>query len=67
VVPKTRTDWWLNKINRTKELDRINKKKLKDLGWNVITIFECELKKENLEKTLSKLVKQLNEDRNSGH
>ena len=32
VVPKTRTKWWLNKINRNRELDAINAKKLRDLG-----------------------------------
>ena len=28
VVPKTRTNWWLNKINRNKELDIKNQKEL---------------------------------------
>lgn len=33
IVPKTRTDWWLAKINRNKELDRINTKKLQEMEW----------------------------------
>ena len=45
VVPKTRTEWWLQKINRNRELDQINTGKLSDLGWQIIEIFECQLKK----------------------
>jgi DNA mismatch endonuclease (patch repair protein) len=59
VVPGTRTDWWLQKINRNKELDGINAKKLNDLGWRVINIYECQLKKEKIEKTLRKLTDKL--------
>lgn len=59
VVPKTRTDWWLNKIERNKQLDMQNHQALKDSGWKIITIFECELKKMNREKTLSSLVNHL--------
>jgi len=59
VVPGTRTDWWLQKINRNKELDGINARKLNDLGWQVINIYECQLKKEKIEKTLRKLTDKL--------
>ncbi len=59
VVPKTRTDWWLKKINRNKELDKHNLKKLKKAGWKVISIFECELKKQKIEKTLDNLINEL--------
>ena len=59
VIPKTRTEWWLNKINRNKELDIQNNSKLRGLGWNVITIFECELKKSNFAKTMEKLINEL--------
>ena len=59
VVPKTRTDWWLNKINRNKELDRINAGKLREAGWKVIEIYECQLKKDETEKTLQRLTDEL--------
>ncbi|WP_431211778.1 very short patch repair endonuclease [Puia sp. P3] len=59
VVPKSRTEWWLNKINRNKELDQINTAKLKSMGWRVIEIFECHLKKSELEKTADWLVGEL--------
>lgn len=60
VVPKTKTDWWLNKITRNIQLDEENIVKLKLDGWNIITLFECELKKNNLDATLRTIVNKLN-------
>jgi DNA mismatch endonuclease (patch repair protein) len=60
VLPKTRTDWWLQKINRTKEVDQINFSCLADSGWKIITIFECELKPAQRDITLLQLIENLN-------
>lgn len=59
VVPKTRTAWWLDKINGNKKRDLINCEKIKTKGYKVITIFECRLKPDKREKTLKKLLKSL--------
>jgi len=59
VVPKTRTKWWLDKINSNIANDKKKKTSLKKLGWKTITIWECEIKPEKRGKTLSKLLKQL--------
>jgi DNA mismatch endonuclease (patch repair protein) len=59
VVPKTRSEWWLAKINRNTELDKLNKEKLQQLGWKIITIFECELKPKTINETLSGLEKKI--------
>ena len=59
VVPKTRTEWWLAKINRNIELDKLNKEKLQQLGWKIISIFECELKPKTIIETLSSLEKKI--------
>lgn len=59
VVPKTRTDWWLNKINTNKAKDAKAIKSLKKDGWKVITVWECKLKPVKVEKTLSSLLKKL--------
>lgn len=60
VVPKTKTEWWLNKIVRNKQLDKEHIKKLRSDKWNVITLFECKLKKGNIDSTLDALIKKLN-------
>ena len=44
-VPKTNTDYWLAKISRNRERDCANTTALKDLGWRVITLWECDLPK----------------------
>lgn len=44
VIPKTKTDWWLNKINGNKTKDIYNIESLKNVGWQVIEVWECELK-----------------------
>src|SRR5580700_10155548 len=60
VVPKTKTEWWLKKIDRNKQLDTEHIKKLKSDKWNVITLFECKLKKGNIDSTLNNVIKKLN-------
>lgn len=59
VVPKTNTEFWINKIKANAERDNHKAAQLEELGWRVITIWECELKKENIDKTIEKLVKQI--------
>lgn len=59
VIPKTRTKWWLTKIERNKQLDNENLLKLKSDGWKVFTIFECKLKSNLRAKTLENLVNRL--------
>jgi DNA mismatch endonuclease (patch repair protein) len=58
-VPKTRTQWWLNKINTNKANDAKAVKALKKDGWKVITVWECRLKPGKIEKTLSSLLKKV--------
>ncbi len=58
-VPKTKTDWWLAKINRNREVDERSQGQLVDLGWKVIEIFECELKPSRKEETFHKILNLL--------
>ncbi|MBR0598599.1 very short patch repair endonuclease [Sinanaerobacter chloroacetimidivorans] len=44
-LPKTRTEWWASKISANKIRDAYNIQKLIELGWSVITIWECQLNK----------------------
>ncbi len=59
VVPKTRPDWWTAKINRNRELDNVNVQKLEELGWQVMEVFECELKPDKQQDTLTLIVSRL--------
>jgi DNA mismatch endonuclease, patch repair protein len=44
-TPRTRQEYWLPKFRRTVERDRKNQNELRELGWNVIVIWECEIRK----------------------
>lgn len=59
VWPTSNTDYWTKKINGNVERDRANHKLLEEAGWKVITIWECELKKDRAQETLDALVKAL--------
>jgi DNA mismatch endonuclease (patch repair protein) len=58
-IPKTRTEWWLNKINTNKFNDTKAAKALKKEGWKIINIRECQLKSAVVEKTLSDLLNKI--------
>jgi DNA mismatch endonuclease, patch repair protein len=57
VVPKTRTEWWLNKIKGNIANDAKAVTALKKEGWKIINLWECNLKPAKIKKTLSKLIK----------
>jgi DNA mismatch endonuclease, patch repair protein len=59
VIPKTRTQWWLDKINSNKQKDGENFIHLSQAGWKIVTIFECELNRDKLNNTLNKLLDEL--------
>ena len=57
-TPKTNTDFWKNKFKENVKRDKKNYKTLKELGWHVIIIWECEVnKREHLEKMVHALKK----------
>lgn len=57
--PKTNRDFWLRKIERNRERDRDVAARLRQMGWNVITIWECELAKARRDETLERLIATL--------
>lgn len=59
-IPKSNTDFWKNKIERNKLRDERNKEALRQKGWTVITVWECQLKPGKREKTLHGLEYAIN-------
>lgn len=57
--PKSNTDYWEPKLKHNAERDIANQNKLVEDGWNVIVVWECELKKEHFEQTMYKLVNEI--------
>lgn len=59
VVPKTRTEFWIDKIKGNKKRDEENVAFLKNNGWNIIIVYECQLKKEKREVTLNNILQNI--------
>ena len=71
-MPKSNVEFWEKKLYGNKERDEHNQKELEAMGWKVITVWECELKKNKVEQTLDDLYDQIisecniNDAKNSG-
>jgi DNA mismatch endonuclease (patch repair protein) len=53
-VPKTRTQYWKKKLLRNRARDARNIQILKQQGWKVLRLWECEI-----EKTPDKVIKKI--------
>lgn len=62
-IPKTRTDYWIKKLNKNIENDINNEKLLTQMGYKVITVWECELKG-CFEYRMKELVEEIEENEN---
>lgn len=59
VWPSTNEEYWRPKIMGNVERDKRNFAELQQLGWTVLTVWECELKKKVIDATLDQLEKRL--------
>ena len=59
-MPKTHVDFWKRKFEQNLKNDLANHKKLRNLGWHVIILWECEIKEdfEQLMKITESEIKQ---------
>jgi len=53
-IPKTRTEYWKDKLFRNRERDKKHRRKLRKLGWRVLRLWECEVEK-NPDKVMKKI------------
>jgi DNA mismatch endonuclease (patch repair protein) len=51
-APKTNSEWWKNKIGRNIKRDKEKRIQLRNMGWHVITVWECQLKPAYRQQTL---------------
>ena len=59
-IPTTNREFWVAKIRRNKERDKNEQRKLAEMGWHCITVWECELKPSMREETLDSIAFTLN-------
>lgn len=60
VIPKSNTEFWKAKIERNRNRDIEDQRKLATMGWHCITVWECQLKPAVKERTLESLAFTLN-------
>ena len=55
INPSDNSDYWNKKIKRNKKRDRLVTKTLKNKGWIVVRIWECEINKNNYQRKINKI------------
>lgn len=60
-IPQSNTDFWIRKIQRNQERDQENYRILRENGWQVIVLWECQLKPKQLEQTMLHVEVQLHD------
>ncbi|WP_337942201.1 DNA mismatch endonuclease Vsr [Parabacteroides sp.] len=59
-LPSSNVDYWVTKIEKNIERDNRKINELKKLGWNVVVIWQCEIKAlKNREIRFSKLISEI--------
>ncbi|MGH8025962.1 MAG: DNA mismatch endonuclease Vsr, partial [Pseudoxanthomonas sp.] len=56
-MPKSRTEYWVPKIDANRRRDARKRRQLVSLGWKVVVVWECELK--NPDKLERKLLRSI--------
>lgn len=51
-IPKTRTEWWMEKFKVNAERDERNIRQLESLGWQVLVIWECQVRDGSYKSTI---------------
>lgn len=59
VWPSSNKEYWIPKILRNVERDNVNQAKLKAAGWNIVIVWECELKKKMFDKTMARVIGEI--------
>ena len=59
VWPSSNVDYWRSKILRNVERDQKNMELLRSMGWKVIVVWECELKKKVYDKTMKRIIGEI--------
>jgi DNA mismatch endonuclease (patch repair protein) len=59
VLPKTRTEYWIPKLKGNVDRFAQDKKRLNEMGWHVMVVWECQLRNSHFEATCQELVRKL--------
>ena len=57
--PSTNKEYWERKIHNNVERDHTKKEQLQSLGWKVLEVWECELKRKSFEETMNRIIQEI--------
>jgi DNA mismatch endonuclease (patch repair protein) len=58
-MPKSRPEYWEPKLEKNKARDVVNAQTLREEGWKVIYVWECELSADKREERLARLYEEI--------
>ena len=64
VVPASNVEFWKHKLDENRKRDQRNKRRLKALGWRVLTVWACQLDERHLSGLIKK-IKAKNKEKNA--
>jgi len=59
IWPSSNEEYWRPKISRNVERDTLVQSQLRELGWNVLVVWECQLKKKEFQTTMEHLINEI--------
>lgn len=59
VWPSSNEEYWRPKISKNVERDTLVQLQLRELGWNVLVVWECQLKKTEFQATMEHLINEI--------
>lgn len=57
--PKNNAEFWKDKLEKNVARDKLEQAKLEKMGWHIIIVWECQLRKKNREQTLRELEEKI--------
>lgn len=60
-MPKSHVEFWSAKLLRNRERDREQHRVLREAGWRVIDVWECELGRDTRDERLERLYREITE------
>jgi DNA mismatch endonuclease (patch repair protein) len=58
-VPKNNRRYWVSKVAHNSERDKRHRRDLRDRGWRVLVLWECELKAVSLERRIVRFLERV--------
>jgi len=59
VLPKSNQSYWHPKLEKNRQRDIEHQTLLREMGWKVLIVWECELKSSSRQSTLENLIEQI--------